>query len=67
MQTLIVRIYRRYPEDKGLVSGVVEDTESDHKVAFQNFDDLQSLLAYSIECGQLSPSGNVPGKEDCIS
>jgi hypothetical protein len=49
MRNFVVRVYRSYPEDKRLVSGVVEDIESGQKVIFHNFDDLQSLLACSIE------------------
>lgn len=58
MRNFIVRVYRRYPEYKGLVSGVVEDIESGQKEIFESFDDLQSLLAHAIECGQFSlPDG----------
>jgi hypothetical protein len=51
MRNFVVRVYRSYPEDKRLVSGVVEDIESGQKVIFHNFDDLQSILACSIEDG----------------
>jgi hypothetical protein len=53
MQTYIVRVYRARPEDKGTVSGVIEDIESGQKQFFNSLIDLQLKLAHSIGRGQL--------------
>jgi hypothetical protein len=56
MRNFVVRVYRSYPEDKSLVSGVVEDIESGQKVVFHNFDDLQSLLGEPLLTAPLHES-----------
>ena len=60
MRNFVVRVYRSYPEDKSLLSGVVEDIESGQKVVFHNFDDLQSLLACSNEDGLFARTDVLP-------
>ena len=52
MQTFIVRVYRVRPGIIGPVSGIVEDIVSGHKTAFQNFDELETVLSHSIAKGQ---------------
>jgi hypothetical protein len=49
----MVRVYRARPEDKGTVSGVIEDIESGQKQFFNSLIDLQLKLARSIGRGQL--------------
>lgn len=53
MQTYIVRVYRAHPEDMGSVSGVIEDIESGEKESFHSINELQTMLAHSIEKDQL--------------
>ena len=67
MRNYIVRVYRRYPEAEGLVAGVVEEIESGQKEAFSSFDDLQSLLAHSIERGEFPSSVGLLPEEDKTS
>ena len=62
MRNFVVRVYRRHPEGKGLVSGIVEDIESGQKEVFQSFDDLQSLLAHSIENGHFDLTDGLPSE-----
>jgi hypothetical protein len=56
MQTYIVRIYRALPEDKGSVSGMIENIETGHKEFFNSLISLQSKLAHFIGKGQLELS-----------
>jgi len=60
MRNFVVRVYRRNSETEGLVSGIVEDIETGKKEVFQSFDDLKSLLAYSIKNGHFDLTDGLP-------
>jgi hypothetical protein len=60
MRNFVVRVYHRHSETEGLVSGIVEDIESGKVEVFQSFDDLKSLLAYSIENGHFGLTDGLP-------
>lgn len=63
MRNYIVRVYRRYPPEAGLLSGIVEDVESGLTETFHNLDDLQALLASHVEKGSFDPPGKTtPGQ-----
>jgi len=53
MHNYVVRVYRSRPGAVASVSGIIEDAESGQKESFNSFNELQTLLAHSIERGQL--------------
>lgn len=63
MQKYVVSIYRAHSEDSALVSGIFEDTESGQIDTFQTLEDLQSLLAHSIEKDRFKLPNGLPPAE----
>lgn len=49
MQTYIVRVYRRNPDNMDDVAGIVEEVGTQKKTAFQDLTDLQESLEYLIK------------------
>ena len=48
MHNFVVRVYRTRSEDAESISGSIEDIKSGQKESFHSFNELQSILAYSI-------------------
>ena len=44
MDSYVIRIYRRDPENPGNCAGVAEVIETDEKKAFKNLDELLEIL-----------------------
>jgi hypothetical protein len=63
MQKYVVSVYRAHSEDTASVSGIFEDTESGQIETFQTLEDLQSLLAHSIEKDRFKLPDGLPPAE----
>lgn len=48
MQTYIVRVYRRSPDNKDEVAGIIENVGTQHQNSFLNFSELQESLKHFI-------------------
>jgi hypothetical protein len=67
MQKYVVSVYRAHAEDTASVSGIFEDTESGQIETFQTLEDLQSLLAQSIEKNRFKlPNGLAPAEVSAL-
>ena len=51
METYVVHVYRRHPDDDESITGVLEDIENEEKVLFHSFNEFKSLMENSI-CGK---------------
>ena len=49
MQTYIVRVYRRSPDNKDEVAGIIENVGTQHQNPFLNFSELQEILKHFIK------------------
>ena len=63
MQKYVVSVYHAHAEDTASVSGIFEDTESGQIESFQSLEDLQSLLAHSIEKDRIKLPSVLPPAE----
>ena len=51
MQSYIVRVYRRSPDNMGDVAGIIENVGTQEKCAFQDIADLHESIEHFIKLG----------------
>ena len=57
MQSYIVRVYRRNPDNKNEVAGIIEEVETQRESPFQTLSELEDSLECLIKYDEVSMNG----------
>jgi len=57
VQSYIVRVYRRNPDNKNEVAGIIEEVETQRESPFQTLSELEDSLECLIKYDEVSMNG----------